>query len=403
MKTLVQWHGQKCENAFQFVGITEDSCQTHLSGRNASGTKENSSPKEVVAMGQAACTGIDVVSTLKKMREPLEELTISCDVNLTQQQPSVFETCKMIYDVKGCELNPEKVAHAVSLSLIKYCGVSAMIERSGCNLIPSLFVNNQEISIWDPFSRQAHALREWASAHASQTPRGLALIIGGSRGIGRALSQNLCDMGFGVVTASRSPIDGVRSLFEFERIQLDITNPLSRSAFVSLIRNSGVSFDLIIFNSGSIDHRAHSASQTDFTELEAIFDTNLFSIIDLNNQLLFSLKSKSSLLFISSYMGLPSCNDSNFSSYRLSKCALTFFARQLGREMNAQNRDIAIAAIHPGSVLTKLNPNGRIAPEDSAKRISLLFNEERREQMLSRNGEFWMVQERSESILPWDI
>jgi putative redox protein len=194
MKTVVKWSGKDSENSFQFVGSTQEGHHTILSARNGAAQKTASSPKEVVAMGQAACTGIDVVSTLQKMREPLSDLLISCDVSITTEYPQVFERCEMIYEVSGQGLNDSKVAHAVEMSLLKYCGVSTMIERSGCEIVPRLFINGNGVSIWDPDSKRAMALSVWVTTVALKCPRGIALVVGGSRGIGRALVNRLSDM-----------------------------------------------------------------------------------------------------------------------------------------------------------------------------------------------------------------
>jgi NAD(P)-dependent dehydrogenase (short-subunit alcohol dehydrogenase family) len=295
------------------------------------------------------------------------------------------------------------VAHAVELSLLKYCGVSAMIERSGCHIIPRLFVNEAEASIWDPLEKKSRALREWAQRVEPNSPRGLALIVGGSRGIGRALAHRLSFLGYGVVTASRSANENELAPRECDRLFLDITHPLSREAFVDLVKSSGVEFSTVIFNAGMLDERARNASEIDFSELRAVFETNVFAVADLNRALLPLVSSKSTLFFISSYMGLPASNDFNYESYRLSKCALSLFARHVGKEMVAQKRDVAVAALHPGSVVTRLNPQGRLSPEESASRIAMLLDETRRSEILARNGEFWMVKEKDDRIDPWTI
>jgi NAD(P)-dependent dehydrogenase (short-subunit alcohol dehydrogenase family)/uncharacterized OsmC-like protein len=403
MKTVVRWRGQGSEDTFQFLGEAQDGNITPLAGRNSVGMKTASSPKEVVAMAQAACTGIDVVSTLQKMRQNLENLDVSCDVKLTDGYPSVFESCEMVYRADGHNLAVEKVAHAVELSLLKYCGVSAMIERSGCHIIPKLFVNGEEVSICDPLGKKAQALREWARLVGPSSPRGLALIVGGSRGIGRALAHQLAFLGYGVATASRSANENELAPRECDRLSLDITHPLSRAAFVDLVKSSGVEFSTVIYNAGVLDQRARNACDVDFSELRSVFETNVFAVADLNRALLPFVSTRSTLIFVSSYMGLPASNEFDFSSYRLSKCALSLYARQLGKEMVAQKRDVAVAALHPGSVATRLNPQGRMQPEESASRIAMLLDEARRSEILGRNGEFWMVKEKDARIDPWTI
>jgi NAD(P)-dependent dehydrogenase (short-subunit alcohol dehydrogenase family) len=246
-------------------------------------------------------------------------------------------------------------------------------------------------------------LLEWSQKIREKSPRGLTLVIGASRGIGRALVHQLSCMGFGVVSASRTAAEGGRAALESDRVSLDITNPLSRESFVSLMKSAKVDFSTVIFNAGVLDSRMRNASQVDHAELRNVFETNLFSIIDLNTKLMPLYKSGSTVLFVSSYMGLPANNDFNCSTYRLSKCAMTLYARELGKEMIESKRDVAVAALHPGSVLTELNPQGRLSPEESALRIALMLDPARRRQILERNGEFWMAKEKDVRIDPWII
>lgn len=398
MKTIVKWSGQASTNSFQFVGSNQEGHQTAMSARDGVAEKTASSPKEVVAMGQAACTGIDVVSTLKKMREPLSDLQISCDVAMTAEYPQVFETCEMIYEVSGDGLNASKVAHAVEMSLIKYCGVSAMIERSGCKIVPRLMVNGNEVSIWDPDARLAAAMSSWVKESASKCPRGVALVVGGSRGIGRSLVARLSGMGFAVLSASRGPNKGAACSNEFDRLSLDVSNSLSREAFASLLSHSGVKLSLVIYNSGYLDDKALPASQVEYAEMRAVFETNLFGIVETNRLLHKNVSAGGAVLFVSSYMGLPDRNEFTHSSYRLSKCALTLYAREFGKEMLFRGSDIAVAALHPGSVDTAMNPRGSITTADSSRRILLLIDPNRRSEIIAKNGELWMVSNTEESI-----
>jgi putative redox protein len=403
MKTLVKWVGKNSENPFQFLGASEDGHESLLSAKSGQVAKVSASPKEVVAMGQAACTAIDVVSSLQKMREPIEDLAISCDVAMTSQYPQVFSRCEMVYEFSGVGLNPSKAAHAVELSLLKYCGVSAMIERSGCEIVARLKVNGQEVSIWDPVGEKSSALKAWIEEVGKKAPRGIALVVGASRGIGRALVSRLSRMGYAVVPASRGPNDEAGCDRESDRVNLDVTNEHSRIAFASLMREAGLRPSLVIYNAGRLDKEARSASELGYSELREVFETNLFGIVDLNRRIHHEVAPDGLILFISSYMGLPNRNEFNYSSYRLSKCALTLYAREFGKEMRSIGSNIAVAALHPGSVNTTLNPGGTLTPDQSADRILLLLDDSMRPVILERNGEFWMVSNSETSITPWNV
>lgn len=82
-------------------------------------------PKQLMMLALAGCTGMDVASILKKMRENIEELTVEVEGDLSEDHPKKYEGMKVIYRVKGKEINRKNVEKAVNLSSTKYCGVSA--------------------------------------------------------------------------------------------------------------------------------------------------------------------------------------------------------------------------------------------------------------------------------------
>jgi putative redox protein len=82
-------------------------------------------PKLIMMVALAGCTGMDVASILKKMRENVEELSVEVEGDVTEEHPKRFEGMKVIYKVKGKGINRKNVEKAVALSSEKYCGVSA--------------------------------------------------------------------------------------------------------------------------------------------------------------------------------------------------------------------------------------------------------------------------------------
>ena len=87
-------------------------------------------PKALLLSGLAACSGIDVVEVLEKMRVPFADLKIEVETEQTTELPRVFKDIHMNYIVTTAEENRGKVKKAVDLSLGKYCGVSAMLKKN---------------------------------------------------------------------------------------------------------------------------------------------------------------------------------------------------------------------------------------------------------------------------------
>ncbi len=87
-------------------------------------------PKPLLMVGLAGCTGMDVVSILKKMRVELDEFNVRVEGELTDEHPKQYTKMKVIYEFKGNDLPMDKLEKAVSLSEQKYCGVSAMFKKA---------------------------------------------------------------------------------------------------------------------------------------------------------------------------------------------------------------------------------------------------------------------------------
>lgn len=82
-------------------------------------------PKKLMLTALAGCTGIDVISILKKMKVEPESFHVIVEGDLTEEHPIRYYQMKVIYQFKGKDLPLDKLEKAVKLSEDKYCGVSA--------------------------------------------------------------------------------------------------------------------------------------------------------------------------------------------------------------------------------------------------------------------------------------
>src|SRR6056297_1277599 len=87
-------------------------------------------PKPLMLAALAGCTGMDVVSILKKMRVEVEDFNVSVEGDLTEEHPKQFSKMHVIYEFKGKDLPMEKLQKAVNLSEERYCGVSATYRQA---------------------------------------------------------------------------------------------------------------------------------------------------------------------------------------------------------------------------------------------------------------------------------
>jgi putative redox protein len=92
--------------------------------------KEGFGSKALLLSAVAACSGIDIVEILQKMRIEFSDFEIETHADQTDKHPRVFKEIFITYKMKTDKKNTEKVKKAVSLSLEKYCGVSAMLRKN---------------------------------------------------------------------------------------------------------------------------------------------------------------------------------------------------------------------------------------------------------------------------------
>jgi putative redox protein len=86
-------------------------------------------PMELVLIGLCACTATDVVSILRKKREPFATVEVSAEARRAEQPPTVYEWIRLTYKVSG-RVHRKAVEDAVRLSKSKYCSVSAMLQKT---------------------------------------------------------------------------------------------------------------------------------------------------------------------------------------------------------------------------------------------------------------------------------
>ncbi|MBZ0264760.1 OsmC family protein [bacterium] len=85
-------------------------------------------PKELPFVGLAGCTGMDVISILRKMRQEPDRFDIEVEgITSTVEHPKYWEEIRVIYHVEG-DIDQEKLTKAINLSRTRYCGVSAMLK-----------------------------------------------------------------------------------------------------------------------------------------------------------------------------------------------------------------------------------------------------------------------------------
>lgn len=88
------------------------------------------SPMQTVLAAIGGCSGIDIISILKKQKQEIESFEMTVDgTREPGAVPAPFTAIHIIYHIKG-NVDKEKAQRAADLSIEKYCSVSIMLEKS---------------------------------------------------------------------------------------------------------------------------------------------------------------------------------------------------------------------------------------------------------------------------------
>lgn len=121
----VKWNGNKCFEA----QISDHKIIMDLD-EDGGGENKGPRPKPLMLASLGGCTGLDVISILKKMRIEPDYFNMVIEADQTEDIPKRYYRIKIWYEFKGDNLPVDKIKQAIDLSHEKYCGVSAVYKKS---------------------------------------------------------------------------------------------------------------------------------------------------------------------------------------------------------------------------------------------------------------------------------
>ena len=215
----------------------------------------------------------------------------------------------------------------------------------------------------------------------------VALITGANRGIGFETAKQLGEKGVTVVLGARNLVAAQEAAgklialgIDAHGIQLDVTKADDRQSAAVYLNQQFGKLDILINNAGVAPKESlfvPKSSETTAEEFQYIFETNLFSVVFLTNELLPLIRKSEAgrIVNLSSILGSLTIHaqpdspirDYRVLSYNASKTALNMFTIQLADELKGAG--IKVNSAHPGWVQTELGGNEQ-APmniEDGAK------------------------------------
>jgi putative redox protein len=126
MEAKVTWKGR-----LSFDGSAETGFVVPLGAHpSVGGDNDGFRPMELIALGLAGCTGMDVVSILHKKRQEISGFETRIHAEQSGEHPKVFTRITIDYLIEGYQIDPVAVQRAIELSTTRYCPAQAMLSKA---------------------------------------------------------------------------------------------------------------------------------------------------------------------------------------------------------------------------------------------------------------------------------
>jgi putative redox protein len=118
-------------DGLQFVGEAASGHAIVMDGdKEVGGRNTGARPMELLLIGLGGCSGMDIVSILKKKKQEIKGVEIKVKGEKAENYPKKFTDIDIEFIVRGRDVSEDAVKKAVELSMEKYCSVKATLEGS---------------------------------------------------------------------------------------------------------------------------------------------------------------------------------------------------------------------------------------------------------------------------------
>ena len=118
------------QDGMHFVAVPDSGMVVHIDSKPETGERRGASPMELLLVSLGGCTGMDVISILRKKRQNVTGFELRVHGDRSADHPKVFTAFTIEYVVRGKDIDPAAVARAVELSVESYCSVHAMLHKA---------------------------------------------------------------------------------------------------------------------------------------------------------------------------------------------------------------------------------------------------------------------------------
>jgi putative redox protein len=128
MECKVNWSGP---TTMSFLATSGSGHTAVMDGAPEGGGQNTAArPMEMVLMGTGGCTAYDVVLILKNSNQDIRGCEVSLKAERAEVEPKVFTSIHFHFTVRGRNLRPQLVEHAIKRSHEKYCSASIMLAKT---------------------------------------------------------------------------------------------------------------------------------------------------------------------------------------------------------------------------------------------------------------------------------
>ena len=125
MKVTVQW-----QDHMTFIGKPDSGFGVQMDADSSfGGTNNGVRPMEMIALGLAGCTGMDVISILQKKRQQMTGFEVRVNAPRSAEHPKVFTNAVITYIVTGKNVDESALLRSIELAATKYCPAQFMLAQ----------------------------------------------------------------------------------------------------------------------------------------------------------------------------------------------------------------------------------------------------------------------------------
>jgi putative redox protein len=118
-------------DGMQFVGVADSGHAVVMDApASVGGNNTGAKPMELLLMAFGGCSGMDVISILRKKKQNVSKLGINVEGEMAKDHPHMYTSMHIEYMVTGKDISEDAVKRAIELSLEKYCSVGATLGKA---------------------------------------------------------------------------------------------------------------------------------------------------------------------------------------------------------------------------------------------------------------------------------